>query len=257
MDGGSALTQDLTSMLGLLAVCAFVIFSRRHPRLDTLFLLPFSLVLIGYLAVLSDTEALSSVASALLVTGSVCFELLTWFALCSAAKRNVIDALPTISWGLAVSYIGINLGALLAMATGAGAGASSATAQIAIVVVLVAFVLYVVVTRRAFSFDKTIEGIAPDAPEVIVRDVDTLETHVENLAVRYALTPRERDVMALLARGNNSQRVEEKLSIKHNTVKFHARNVYAKLGVHSQQELIDLVVSDANATVIEGGETAV
>lgn len=257
MDGGSALTQDLTSMLGLLAVCAFVIFSRRHPRLDTLFLLPFSLVLIGYLAVLSDTEALSSVASALLVTGSVCFELLTWFALCSAAKRNVIDALPTISWGLAVSYIGIDLGALLAMATGAGAGASSTTAQIAIVVVLVAFVLYVVVTRRAFSFDETIEGIAPDAPEVIVRDVDTLETHVENLAVRYALTPRERDVMALLARGNNSQRVEEKLSIKHNTVKFHARNVYAKLGVHSQQELIDLVASDANATAIEGGETAV
>ena len=257
MDGGSALTQDLTSMLGLLAVCAFVIFSRRHPRLDTLFLLPFSLVLIGYLAVLSDTEALSSVASALLVTGSVCFELLTWFALCSAAKRNVIDALPTISWGLAVSYIGIDLGALLAMATGAGVGASSATAQIAIVVVLVAFVLYVVVTRRAFSFDETIEGIAPDAPEVIVRDVDTLETHVENLAVRYALTPRERDVMALLARGNNSQRVEEKLSIKHNTVKFHARNVYAKLGVHSQQELIDLVASDANATAIEGGETAV
>lgn len=257
MDGGSALTQDLTSMLGLLAVCAFVIFSRRHPRLDTLFLLPFSLVLIGYLAVLSDTEALSSVASALLVTGSVCFELLTWFALCSAAKRNVIDTLPTISWGLAVSYIGIDPGALLAMATGAGAGASSTTAQIAIVVVLVAFVLYVVVTRRAFSFDETIEGIAPDAPEVIVRDVDTLETHVENLAVRYALTPRERDVMALLARGNNSQRVEEKLSIKHNTVKFHARNVYAKLGVHSQQELIDLVASDANATAIEGGETAV
>ena len=156
-----------------------------------------------------------------------------------------------------MSYIGIDLGAFLAMATGTGTGASSVTAQIAIVVVLVAFVLYVVVTRRTFSFDETIEGIAPDAPEVIVRDVDTLESHVENLAARYALTPRERDVMALLARGNNSQRVEEKLSIKHNTVKFHARNVYAKLGVHSQQELIDLVASDANATAAENGGMAV
>ena len=253
MDGGSASTQNLTSMLGLLAVCVFVVFSRRHPRLDTLFLLPFSLVLIGYLAALSETGALSSIASALLVTGSVCFELLTWLALCSAARRNVIDALPTISWGLAVSYIGIDLGAFLAMATGTGTGASSVAAQIAIVVVLVAFVLYVVITRRTFSFDKTIEGIAPDAPEVIVRDVDTLEAHVENLASRCALTPRERDVMALLARGNNSQRVEEKLSIKHNTVKFHARNVYAKLGVHSQQELIDLVASDANAAAENGG----
>ena len=257
MGGGSASTQSMLSVLGLLAVCAFVVFSRRHPRLDTLFLLPFSLVLIGYLAALSETGALSSIASALLVTGSTCFELLTWFALCSAAKRNVIDALPTISWGLAVSYIGIDLGALLAMATDTGAGASSTAAQVAIVVVLVAFVLYVVVTRRTFSLDETIEGIAPDAPEVIVRDVDTLEAHVENLAARYALTPRECDVMALLARGNNSQRVEEKLSIKHNTVKFHARNVYAKLGVHSQQELIDLVASDASAAAAENGGTAV
>ena len=80
---------------------------------------------------------------------------------------------------------------------------------------------------------------------------------MENLAARYALTPRERDVMALLARGNNSQRVEEKLSIKHNTVKFHARNVYAKLGVHSQQELIDLVASDADGTAAESEKAAV
>ena len=257
MDGGNASTQNMLSILGLLAVCAFVVLSRRHPRLDALFLLPFSLVLTGYLAALSETGSLSSAAPALLVTGSTCFELLTWLALCSAARRNVIDALPTISWGLAVSYIGIDLGAFLAMATGTGTGASSVAAQIAIVVVLVAFVLYVVVTRRTFSFDETIEGIAPDAPEVVVRDVDTLEAHVENLAARYALTPRERDVMALLARGNNSQRVEEKLSIKHNTVKFHARNVYAKLGVHSQQELIDLVASDTSAAAAESGETAV
>ena len=257
MNGGNASTQNMVSILGLLAVCAFVVLSRRRPRLDALFLLPFSLVLIGYLAALSEAGSLSSVAPALLVTGSTCFELLTWLALCSAARRNVIDALPTISWGLAVSYIGIDLGAFLAMATGTGTGVRSEVAQIAIVVVLVAFVLYVVVTRRTFSFDETIEGIAPDAPEVIVRDVDTLEAHVENLAARYALTPRERDVMALLARGNNSQRVEEKLSIKHNTVKFHARNVYAKLGVHSQQELIDLVASDANATAAENRGTAV
>ena len=30
-------------------------------------------------------------------------------------------------------------------------------------------------------------------------------------------------------------------SISLNTARFHTKNVYAKLGVHSQQELIDLV----------------
>ena len=244
LEGGSVPVQNALAVLALLAVCAYVGLSRRHPRLDSLFLLPFALVLTGYLAALSGTGQLAAAAPSLLVAGSASFELLTWFALCSATKRNVIDALPTVAWGLAVSYVGIDLGALLAMATGTAAGAQGMAAQLAIVVVLVAFVLYVVCTRRTFSFDETIEGIAPDAPAmqaVEVRDVDVLEARVARVAEECALTPRERDVMAQLARGNNARHIEETLSISHNTVKYHARNVYAKLGVHSQQELIDLV----------------
>ena len=39
----------------------------------------------------------------------------------------------------------------------------------------------------------------------------------------------------------NATRICEELSISRNTVKYHARNIYDKLGVHSQQEVIDLV----------------
>lgn len=35
--------------------------------------------------------------------------------------------------------------------------------------------------------------------------------------------------------------MEEKFVISRNTVKMHVRNIYAKLGVHSKQEVIDLV----------------
>ena len=37
------------------------------------------------------------------------------------------------------------------------------------------------------------------------------------------------------------------MGISHNTVKMHIRNVYAKLGVHSRQELIDLVEGNTTA----------
>ena len=61
------------------------------------------------------------------------------------------------------------------------------------------------------------------------------------LARAHALTPREAEVMVLLVRGRNAQVVARELSIAVGTVQAHTKHVYGKLGVHNQQELIDLV----------------
>ena len=58
-----------------------------------------------------------------------------------------------------------------------------------------------------------------------------------------ALTAREAEVLGLLAQGNTTARIEAELGIGRNTVKYHVKNVYAKLGVHSPQELIDRVAA--------------
>ena len=55
------------------------------------------------------------------------------------------------------------------------------------------------------------------------------------------LTERETEIFAMLARGRNGQYVMDHYVISRNTVKSHVKHIYAKLGVHSQQELIDLV----------------
>ena len=44
----------------------------------------------------------------------------------------------------------------------------------------------------------------------------------------------------LLARGYTSSRIQKELYIAAGTVNYHSRNIYAKLGVHSKQELIEL-----------------
>ena len=243
--GGSTELQDALGAALMLALAAYAALARRQVRMDTIFVASLALVTFGYLFVLVDDPRVSGAAPALLVVGSVTFELLMWFALAAAARRNAVDAIPTVAWGMAVDYAGIVAGALLAALVGADApGADALPARVLVAVLLGAISLFSVCTRRTFSFDETIEGIAPDAPAVQaveVRDVDVLEARVARVAEECALTPRERDVMAQLARGNNARHIEETLSISHNTVKYHARNVYAKLGVHSQQELIDLV----------------
>ena len=70
---------------------------------------------------------------------------------------------------------------------------------------------------------------------------DALGERIQELAAQYALTPRETEVFGLLARGRSVPYIRDALVISKETAATHAKHVYAKLGVHSRQELIDLV----------------
>lgn len=71
----------------------------------------------------------------------------------------------------------------------------------------------------------------------------TLSTddRIASIAQEYGLTRRESEVFALLARGRSVPYVRDALVISRETAATHAKHIYAKLGVHSRQELIDLV----------------
>lgn len=63
----------------------------------------------------------------------------------------------------------------------------------------------------------------------------------EDISQSKKLTPRETEVFVLLAHGRNLGFIQSELYISRDTVKSHLRNIYRKLDIHSQQELIDLV----------------
>lgn len=50
------------------------------------------------------------------------------------------------------------------------------------------------------------------------------------------LTPREREVLAGIARGLSNQEIAERLGVREKTVKTHAGHVYAKLGVERRTQ---------------------
>jgi len=52
-----------------------------------------------------------------------------------------------------------------------------------------------------------------------------------------ALTGREADVVALVAKGMTNTEVAAELYVSTNTVEYHLRNVFAKLGISSRREL--------------------
>ena len=76
-----------------------------------------------------------------------------------------------------------------------------------------------------------------EAAEVLSR-FDLACTAVAN---RFELTSRESEVLPYLARGRNARVVSEALVISDGTARTHIMHIYQKLGVNSQQELIDRV----------------
>jgi DNA-binding CsgD family transcriptional regulator len=54
----------------------------------------------------------------------------------------------------------------------------------------------------------------------------------------YRLTRQERRVLVLLLQGHHKKTAADAMGVSVNTVSFHLKNVYAKLGVHSKTEAV-------------------
>ena len=88
------------------------------------------------------------------------------------------------------------------------------------------------------------EGSASNPSSQNPQPVDFIGQRVALLAREHKLTPRETEVFGLLAHGRSIPYVRDALIISRDTAATHAKHIYAKLDVHSRQELIDLVMSD-------------
>lgn len=74
--------------------------------------------------------------------------------------------------------------------------------------------------------------------------IKSIDECCEQVGEQHGLTPREREIFAMLVKGRNGRFIMEHYVISRNTVKSHIKHIYPKLDVHSQQELIDMVESE-------------
>lgn len=93
---------------------------------------------------------------------------------------------------------------------------------------------------------------APESQAHAIEDgrvyADRTSKQVALVQQAYGLTQRETEVMELIARGNTVSHIADDLVISENTVRTHSRRIYAKLGIHKKQDLIDLVSSFGRTT---------
>ena len=69
----------------------------------------------------------------------------------------------------------------------------------------------------------------------------SLEERLSSLDLIDPLSARECEVADLMRHGNTVAAIARRLYISENTVRGHTKSIYRKLGIHSKQELIDLL----------------
>lgn len=117
---------------------------------------------------------------------------------------------------------------------------------------VVGFVSLTLVLNRPLRFcHDGVDGAlgmerAPAADAIVAADdvadeIDALASNCALIADECGLTPRERDVLAVLARGYDVARVQEELGISEGTALTHKRHIHQKLDVHARAELLDRV----------------
>ncbi len=55
---------------------------------------------------------------------------------------------------------------------------------------------------------------------------------------QHQLSPREEEVLSLMAKGMSDEAIAEALTISEGTVKNHVSTLYSKLGVHTRAEAV-------------------
>lgn len=111
-------------------------------------------------------------------------------------------------------------------------------------IAIASLVLLVLMTSRYESLKFALGSDAaaddrelPAQPEEPAEIVDVEQT----LSSRYGLTKREAEVTVLFASGRSARHISEQDMVSESTVKTHLKHAYAKLAIHSRQELIDLI----------------
>lgn len=98
-----------------------------------------------------------------------------------------------------------------------------------------------------FPFENRVSPNQPDLAEEVqpsssqgVLSLDMQEA-CNRVVALYGLSQREGEILQLLVKGRSNRVISEVLFISENTAKTHIYNIYKKMGIHSRQDLLDIV----------------
>lgn len=165
-------------------------------------------------------------------TGFALFLGAAWVAVADAARESNVS----LGVGAGLLFAGAGIAEL------AGMGALYLLGDVTFYAGAILFTLYLIVI--AITNGPVIDGgalVAQSETSAAEMFEAAAVQRCEALADAWSLTPREREVLALLGRGHSYPYIAKELVVSENTVRTHVRNVYKKARIGSREELIAVI----------------
>lgn len=147
--------------------------------------------------------------------------------------RAEIHPLAFFGLGLGAIFSTMAAGSILGALPRAGGSANQVMYVVALVLVCVYLLMLPLIGLRR----------KPVRDGIVIRslDGDELRARCARVAQQHGITQGERAVLEQLALGRTVAAISKDLGLSENTVRSYSKALYRKLGVHSKQELINLI----------------
>lgn len=253
--------EVVIGLSNVVAAFAMVVVLRRRERerkacdvLPKLFLGTTCICCFAFGILWPAKEVLAFAAALFILFG--CYEILSARTAYVYSEYDIVRCLWEINSAKTGNSIGFFLGWTVAVLTLNRFNADPSS----LVVVCFSLVAFSAVVDTTFFKDMKTEFreiLVDDEPMLEIFDAKLAEPLVdgkgrwgktcEDLSEKYKLSPRQKEIFVLLAKGRNVQFIKDKLVLSTPTVKSHVYSIYQKMGIHSHQELLDLVEAESKS----------
>lgn len=236
-------------VIGLIALTGYFIFPLGEFRNKRITLALVRTILIVMAAAFLVAPFLSGYSFAICYgifgAGFWCFRALSWifcFLLIERFACNPIRVVGILDGSFALSVVvSAQVNSWLAESIRAG-GTEVTTVSLITVFVLMVVAMFVLNGKQTATVlagygDEATKG---DGGNAKGKD-EAIAACMDSIAREFGLSPRETEVVELLAKGRSLPFIQHELYISAGTAQTHARHIYKKMGVHSRQEFLDVI----------------
>ncbi len=169
------------------------------------------------------------------LAGYICLKIAFWTLFASIVYSSGVSAVTVFCIGEGCQLAGLFAGSLLSgIIPTTGGYALVDSIGIGLLILTYIFVLN----------DRKVYAILYEPEPEVVDERARFQARCEEMAAQYGLSKRETEVFMLVARGHSAARMAEDLYVSTGTINSHIKSIYRKMGIHSKQELLDIVEAE-------------
>jgi DNA-binding CsgD family transcriptional regulator len=137
-------------------------------------------------------------------------------------------------------------GVLLGWVLGAMSGIDATMLSVAVIAMVMLLILSgtLGLRKNLWVVQKESSEITEKTAPMLIRkspDAGSYAATIKSIAQEHGLTDRQTEILSLLGKGRNARFIRTELFISEKTARTHIYNIYKKLGVHSQQDILGLI----------------